>query len=166
MNRKEYVIKEIITKDYIRYVDICSLENEDSVYKSVQLMFNLGKKDLNVMDITDIITLNEFLKLYIYNTINKRLEELNNIDKVETKKSLLDEYDEENGYNDNDKNEENPYIIMKENINYFLKYGNTNCKSSLKDLYDMNLYNLLDYLRFNIKYENEHKEDNDNDIDY
>lgn len=118
------------------------------------------------MDITDIITLNEFLKLYIYNTINKRLEELNNIDKVETKKSLLDEYDEENGYNDNDKNEENHYIIMKENINYFLKYGNTNCKSSLKDLYDMNLYNLLDYLRFNIKYENEHKEDNDNDIDY
>jgi len=115
------------------------------------------------MDITDILTLNEFLKLYIYNTINKKLDELNNINKVKTKKSLLDEYDEENGYVEEDK--ESPYKIMKDNINYFIKYGNVNCKTSLKDLYGMNLYDLLDYLRFNIIYENEHREDN-NDIDY
>lgn len=163
MNRKEYVIKEITTKDYIRYIDICSLENEDSVYKTVQLFYDLNILCLNRMDITDILTLNEFLKLYIYNTINKKLDELNNINKVEIKKSLLDEYDEENGYNE--ENKESPYKIMKDNINYFIKYGNSNCKTSLKDLYDMNLYDLLDYLRFNIIYENEHKEDN-NDIDY
>lgn len=126
-------------------------------------MFNLSKSSLDKMDITDILALNEFLKLYIYNTINKKLEEINNINKIETKKSLLDEYDEENGYVEKDK--ESPYEIMKDNINYFIKYGNSNCKTSLKDLYDMNLYDLLDYLRFNIIYENEHKEDN-NDIDY
>lgn len=125
-------------------------------------MFNLSKSSLDKMDITDILALNEFLKLYIYNTINKKLEEINNINKIETKKSLLDEYDEENGYVEKDK--ESPYKIMKDNINYFIKYGNSNCKTSIKDLYEMNLYDLLDYLRFNIIYENEHKEDND--IDY
>ncbi len=115
------------------------------------------------MDITDILALNEFLKLYIYNTINKKLEEINNINKIETKKSLLDEYDEENGYIEKDK--ESSYKIMKDNINYFIKYGNSNCKTSIKDLYNVNLYALLDYLRFNIIYENEHKED-DIDTDY
>lgn len=139
------------------------MENEDSVYKTVQLFYDLNILCLNRMDITDILTLNEFLKLYIYNTINKKLDELNNINKVKTKKSLLDEYDEENGYVEEDK--ESPYKIMKDNINYFIKYGNVNCKTSLKDLYGMNLYDLLDYLRFNIIYENEHREDN-NDIDY
>lgn len=126
-------------------------------------MFNLSKSNLDKMDITDILVLNEFLKLYIYNTINKKLEEINNINKIETKKSLFDEYDEENGYVEEDK--ESPYKIMKDNINYFIKYGNVNCKTSLKDLYEMNLYDLLDYLRFNIIYENENEEDNI-DTDY
>jgi len=144
-------------------VDICSLDNEDSIFKAVQFMFNLSKSNLDEMDITDILALNEFLKLYIYNTINKKFEEINNINKVETKKSLLDEYDEENGYND--EKEDNVYKIMKENINYFIKYGNMNCKTSIKDLYEMNLYDLLDYLKFNIQYENEHKEEDNIDTD-
>jgi len=127
-------------------------------------MFTLSKSSLDKMDIVDILALNEFLKLYIYNTINNKLEEINSINKVETKKSLFDEYDEENGYVEKDK--ESPYKIMKDNINYFIKYGNSNCKTSLKDIYDMNLYDLLDYFRFNIIYENEHKEDENNDIDY
>ncbi len=144
-------------------MDICSLDNEDSIFKAVQFMFNLSKSNLDEMDITDILALNEFLKLYIYNTINKKFEEINNINKVETKKSLLDEYDEENGYND--EKEDNVYKIMKENINYFIKYGNMNCKTSIKDLYEMNLYDLLDYLKFNIQYENEHKEEDNIDTD-
>ncbi|MFR1707650.1 MAG: hypothetical protein ACLSV2_02015 [Clostridium sp.] len=141
------------------------MENEDSVYKAVQLFYGLNTASLNKMDIVDILTFNEFLKLYIYNTINKKLDELNNINKVESKKSLLDDYDEENGYNEKDV-DENAYTIMKENINYFIKYGNVNCKTGLKDLYAMNLYNLLDYLKFNIIYENEHKEEENTDIDY
>lgn len=144
-------------------MDICSLESEDSVYKTIQFMFSLSREEINKMEIVDILALNEFLKLYIYNTINKKLEELNNINKVETKKSLLDEYDEENGYN-NEK-EDNVYKIMKENINYFIKYGNMNCKTSIKDLYEMNLYDFLDYLKFNIQYENEHKEEDNIDTD-
>lgn len=83
--------------------------------------------------------------------------DLGDAKKVEKKKSLFDEYDAENGYTEeNDINIEKSY---KDCIDFIVKYAIEGLKNSYLDTLNTPMDYLLDFIKYDIKYNEEHKED-------
>ena len=127
----------------------------------IKYFYGLNDNQVEDLAVDDIAIL-----FYIINeNINHLLEKMGNVggnnEKTEIKKkSAFDDYDLENGYVDaQDELENNPYYIYRCNINYIIKYCISNCRMSVKDCYNSELDYLLDYIDFNMKYDEEHKND-------
>lgn len=130
-------------------------ENDDYVerIKLLGYFYGLEQNDISELDDYTINILYTTLNLYISTVLDNMTDEKEEIQK---KKSLFDEYDEENGYTDEIDNK-NSYEIARNNIYYIIKYCVTSRLMTAKECYDFELIDLFRLVNFNIKYDKEHE---------
>lgn len=95
-----------------------------------------------------------FIRKYVEN-IQDRIREIfvGNRESI-VEKSAFDDYDRENGYLDEEL-EENIYDNHLTVINNIIQYSINNFKNSLDATLKMNIFDLLDYIEFDINNKNE-----------
>lgn len=124
---------------------------------------------LNKLDITEIYYIYTWITLYVKETISDKFIEIGKVNggkTIEKEKSIFDEYDEENGYIEKEKEEEKSvYDIYINTLNCTIKYAINSLKNSHKECMECDLSEMLDYIIFDLKYEKEHKENDNNDDD-
>lgn len=136
-----------------------TLEDIDDIYKILYIFFNVRSTDLDKLEVNEIYRVYYIIAYYIESEINSNINIIGKGEEIEYKGSIFDEFDEENGYNDIEKNEENRWHYYIESLNYMFKYAITSCKNSLKDCLDINIVDLIEYIKFDIEYEEDHKEE-------
>ncbi|EHA6440809.1 TPA: hypothetical protein ACY4SF_000144 [Clostridium perfringens] len=101
----------------------------------------------------DIIYIYLLIKKYIEN-INERILNVLNIDQEEKEESAFDDYDEEYGYNALEENEEiekDIYDSYLNILNVIFKLAKNELNMNIKESYEIDIYELLDYLDFELK---------------
>lgn len=136
---------------------------EDYDINLLNYFYKLDIDYIEKMDISDIEALIYILNIYM-NMLIKKLNSVGNCgDEIKNtikKKSAFDDYDKEEGYiTEQDELENDVYYILRNNINYIIKYCVSNRLLTLDKCYEMNLNYLLDYVDFDIKYEKDNKEE-------
>lgn len=101
----------------------------------------------------DIIYIYLLIKKYIEN-INERILNVLNIDQEEKEESAFDDYDEEYGYNALEESEEiekDIYDSYLNILNVIFKLAKNELNMNIKESYEIDIYELLDYLDFELK---------------
>lgn len=113
----------------------------------------LTEEQLEKEDVLDIIYIYLLIKKYIEN-INERILNVLNIDQEEKEESAFDDYDEEYGYNALEENEEiekDIYDSYLNILNIIFKLAKNELNMNIKESYEIDIYELLDYLDFELK---------------
>ncbi|WP_349401361.1 hypothetical protein [Clostridium perfringens] len=127
----------------------------DLCYYIVSNIFsNLSRSELMQIDVFDFFETYIFIRKYVEN-IQDRIREIfvGNRESI-VEKSAFDDYDRENGYLDEEL-EENIYDNHLTVINNIIQYSINNFKNSLDATLKMNIFDLLDYIEFDINNKNE-----------
>lgn len=166
-------MNEITCKRYKEYLKIheklnkiLTLEDIDYIYKTLTIFFNIKNNDLDKIGIMNIYS-TYYAIVYYIEDINEEINKLGNNtvkDNINDEEGSVFDNDEEN--NDNDiEIEENRWTYYLESLNYIFKYAITSCGNSIRDCLNMNIIELVDYIDFDIEYNEEHKDDNNNNND-
>ena len=113
-------------------------------------------QEINTWDVDNI-----YCELYLYIlTVEEKFavvcEDGLGIKPVKQEKSIFDDYDKENGYEDfEEKLTESQKRVQM--INFFIRYMSTNHKLSYDGFMKSDLSALLDNINYNFKYDREHK---------
>lgn len=121
---------------------------------------NLSSEDLNRIEIYDIFYTYFQIIYFISNVVEKELYNtfgVNEIDPDNTG-SIFDEYDKENGYEDDVLEKDHP-TAMLEVLNGLIRYSIKNLNNSLNETLNMDIFNLLDYMKFEFENREEVEED-------
>jgi hypothetical protein len=113
----------------------------------------LTEEQLEKEDVLDIIYIYLLIKKYIEN-INERILNVLNIDQEEKEESAFDDYDEEYGYNALEESEEiekDIYDSYLNILNVIFKLAKNELNMNIKESYEIDIYELLDYLDFELK---------------
>lgn len=113
----------------------------------------LTEEQLEKEDVLDIIYIYLLIKKYIEN-INERILNILNIDQEEKEESAFDDYDEEYGYNalaENEEIEKDIYDSYLNILNIIFKLAKNELNMNIKESYEIDIYELLDYLDFELK---------------
>ncbi|HAT4130505.1 hypothetical protein ACNUKZ_07795 [Clostridium perfringens] len=113
----------------------------------------LTEEQLEKEDVLDIIYIYLLIKKYIEN-INERILNVLKIDQEEKEESAFDDYDEEYGYNALEENEEiekDIYDSYLNILNVIFKLAKNELNMNIKESYEIDIYELLDYLDFELK---------------
>ena len=126
-----------------------------NIYKLLLVFFDnkLTEEQLEKEDVLDIIWIYLLIKKYIEN-INERILNVLNIDQEEKEESAFDDYDEEYGYNALEENEEiekDIYDSYLNILNVIFKLAKNELNMNIKESYEIDIYELLDYLDFELK---------------
>lgn len=128
-------------------------------------MFEVNKFLTNAKtdDILDICYIYTYLQFYLDEYVMQKLVDIgkvNSVKEAEKEKSIFDDYDEENGYTEDEVEEENIYVKSIYTINCLIKYAIRELKMDYRDCIKCNLSEMLDYILYNLKYERDNKESN------
>lgn len=159
MDDGTYKLKKITTKKVIDYTKELKNREFNEIYSDeyinwlLNYFYGLDSKVIDDMDIVNIGILVSVIDLYM----NVVVEKINSIGdegkKIIKKKSAFDEYDKENGYLD----EEEESVDLIDNINLITKYCVSSRSYSVKEVYDSEILDVIQYVDFDIEYEKEHK---------
>lgn len=159
MDDGTYKLKKITTKRVIDYTKELKNREFNAIYSDeyinwlLNYFYGLDSKVIDDMDVVNISILVSVIDLYM----NVVVEKINSIGdegkKIIKKKSAFDEYDRENGYLD----EEEESVDLIDNINLITKYCVSSRSYSVKEVYDSEILDVIQYVDFDIKYEKEHK---------
>lgn len=155
-------IDKITTEQYLKYleyVDDNSIDNIEKKYLIIKTLTGLSMdriQEINTWDVDNI-----YCELYLYIlTVEEKFavvcEDGLGIKPVKQEKSIFDDYDKENGYEDfEEKLTESQKRVQM--INFFIRYMSTNHKLSYDGFMKSDLSALLDNINYNFKYDREHK---------
>lgn len=116
----------------------------------------LTEEQLEKEDVLDLLYIYLLIKKYI-EKINERILNILNVnqdEKEEQEKSAFDDYDEEHGYNDLKENEEiekDIYDSYLNILNIIFKLAKNELNMNIRESYEIDIYELLDYLDFELK---------------
>lgn len=121
-------------------------------------------ESLDKEDIFDVLEVYMFIKNYIEN-INRKILDVLSGEQEEKEESAFDDYDEEYGYNALDENEEiekDIYDSYLNILNIIFKLAKNELNMNIKESYEIDIYELLDYLDFELK----NRENNQNSEEF
>lgn len=114
--------------------------------------------ELDHEDIYEILITYILIKKYI-SKINEKINLIFGGNDEEENKSLFDEYDKENGYEDEKVEEYNLYENSLSILNELFKIARKSYNNSLKECLDMDIIDLLEFINFSFKDIEVQKED-------
>ena len=155
----EYVCAAISVKMYRRYTEIMERNEsdliEDAFEANLQILsevFEVPARKLQYAETEDVLTAVKEIHLFMQEVITAKFLELNpeRPEQQEKEKSIFDEYDEENGYND-ETDESNIWKTCRENIDRIVKLCIRVMKNSYQQCMESEIMSLLDYVAFEIR---------------
>lgn len=162
-DEEEFVCKAISVKMYRRYTEIMEMNEgdafADAFEANVQIVsevFGLPRRKVQQADPEDITAAAKQIHFVAQEVIAKKFLDLNpeHPENVEKEKSAFDDYDEENGYND-DEPTESVWKICRENVDRIVKMCIRILKNSYQECMDTDIISLLEYVAFEIRTVNE-----------
>ena len=138
---KEYVCTTISVEMYRRYTEIMERNDSDSIRDAFE-----------EADPEDVLSAVKEIHFMMQDVITKKFLDLNpeHPEKIQKEKSAFDEYDEENGYNDEDPGE-NLWKICRENVDRIVKICINLMKNSYQQCMEADIMSLLDHAAFEIR---------------
>ena len=146
---------------YKRCIELFKLidtKKEDFIYlyKLIIIFFDnkISKQELDQKDVFEILNIYMLIRAYI-ESINKKIINTFSEEDIQ-EKSVFDEYDKENGYDDLEYTEENNiydrYLDILNDLFNFLIRKKVN---SLKECLDTNIIDLIDFIKFKLNKDEE-----------
>ena len=156
---KEYVCTTISVEMYRRYTEIMERNDSDSISdafeantKILMTVFGARQREVEEADPEDVLSAVKEIHFMMQDVITKKFLDLNpeHPEKIQKEKSAFDEYDEENGYNDEDPGE-NLWKICRENVDRIVKICINLMKNSYQQCMEADIMSLLDHAAFAIR---------------
>ena len=157
----EYVCAGITVKMYRRYTEIMEKNEGESVKdafeantKILSEIFGVTLRRVEQADPEETISASKKIHFVMQEIINRKFLELNpngSQEKIEQEKSMFDEYDEENGYNDTTEDEKNFWKVCRENADRIIKLCIRLMNNSYEQCMESDIISLLDHLKFEIR---------------
>ena len=156
---KEYVCTTISVEMYRRYTEIMERNDSDSISdafeantKILMTVFGARQREVEEADPEDVLSAVKDIHFMMQDVITKKFLDLNpeHPEKIQKEKSAFDEYDEENGYNDEDPGE-NLWKICRENVDRIVKICINLMKNSYQQCIEADIMSLLDHAAFEIR---------------
>ena len=91
------------------------------------------------------------------NMVAEKMGSIVEVEQVEKEASAFDEYDRENGYEDEERPEENQWKVCGEIVDRVVKIAIRLLKNSYSQCMKENIVTLLDYLKFELDTINENQ---------
>ena len=155
----EHVVSAISVNQYRAYTEIMerSEGKEDAVSavvageSALKVVFGITSREIRRAKVVDYFVAIKTIHFVMQEIITKKFLELcPDKPEVQTEKSAFDEYDEENGYNEAERNM-NVWSICRENVDRVIKL----CLRAFHDSYSAvssaEIIPLLDYVAFEIR---------------
>ena len=165
-NRKFIYASEFTSYKFKKYLDykIAIEDKWELIYKVIILIFDkkINRRYLDKLDIHDLYYIYSFIETYVKEIIINKFKALG-VESIEAEESVFDEYDKEEGYIK--EKEPSVYENLSEIFNNTIRFSIKQCKNSLKESMDMDICGLLDYIKYEMDYLEEHKEDEEDYLD-
>ena len=164
---KRYFINSITVEQYKKYVSLMEKNSTEKIFgvmffntKIMQELFEneLTLAEIGEIDAIDFLTAIKTVHFVMQNIIAEKLLNIVEVEQVEKEKSVFDEYDRENGYEDEpEEPEENQWKVCGEIVDRVVKIAIRLLKNSYSQCMKENIVTLLEYLRFELDTINENQ---------
>lgn len=123
----------------------------------IKMIFGISEREIAKVTIEEQLTVAKTIHFVMQNIITKKFLELNQDrpEQVKKEKSAFEEYDEENGYNNDEKTAENEWTICKDNIDRVIKLCVKGFNDSITGCMKSDIMSLLEHVAFEIRTMNE-----------
>lgn len=155
----EYVCAAISVKMYRRYTEIMERNESGSIRDAFEAnmqilscVFGISSRQIERADPEDIMTAAKQIHFIMQDVITQKFLDLNpeHPERVEKEKSAFDDYDEENGYNE-EETDGDFWQTCRENVDRVVKLCIRILKNSYQQCMESDIISLLDYMAFEIK---------------
>lgn len=151
---------------YRAYTELMEKNSGDDVSSAFQfnatimkMIFGISERTVLKADVAEQLATAKMVHFVMQDIITPKFLELNpnRPDEVEQEKSAFDDYDEENGYNEAEKqrDEENIWKVCRDNVDRVIKLCIKGLNDSLSNVMKSDIMSLLDHVAFEIKTINE-----------
>ncbi len=155
----EKVRAAVSVGQYRRYTEIMETETEtadDAMEANVRIVseiFGVPMTQIRKMSMEDVAAVAKEIHFVMQEVITPKFLELNpeKVDPAVKEKSAFDEYDEENGYNEEEDTERNFWRVCRENTDRVVKLCIRLMKTSYRECMETDIISLLDYVAFEIR---------------
>ena len=163
---KKYFINSITVEQYKKYIGLMEKNETEKISgvmffnrKIMQELFGneMTLAEIGNVDAIEFLTAIKTVHFVMQNIIAERLLNIVEVEHVEKEKSAFDEYDIENGYEDEQKPEENQWKVCGEIVDRVVKIAIRLLKNSYSQCMKENIVTLLDYLKFELDTINENQ---------
>lgn len=154
---KTVFINSITVRQYKKYAELMEKNDSGSVMdamffnkKIVQEIFGnkMTLNGLGKMDIVEFFAAVKGIHFIMQEIITEKLLGIVEVEQIEREESAFDEYDEENGYKDDEEPEENPWKVCGGILDRIIKIAIRIMRNSYNDCMKENILTLLEYLKF------------------
>lgn len=155
---EEHVCTAISVKMYRRYTEIMERNEsgsaQDAFEANVQILsevFGISSRKVEQAEVEDVTAAAKQIHFLMQEVITPKFLNLNpeHPERVEKEKSLFDEYDEENGYTE-EETQESIWKVCRENTDRVVKLCIRLLKNSYEQCVKSDIISLLDYVAFEI----------------
>lgn len=151
---------------YRAYTELMEKNGGDDVASAFQfnaaimkMVFGISEREVLKADVAEQLAAAKMIHFVMQDIITQKFLELNpnRPEEVEQEKSAFDEYDEENGYNEAEKQTDNENIwkVCHDNVDRVVKLCIKGLNDSLSNVMKSDIMSLLDHVAFEIKTINE-----------
>lgn len=157
---EEFVCNAVTVGMYRRYTEIMEHNEGESAadafeanYQVLKEVFNVTMRQLQQCDVIELLAAAKSVHFAMQDVVTPKFLELNpeRPEEIIQEKSAFDEYDEENGYNDEEETQGGVWATCRENVDRVVKICIRVMKNSYKQCMDSDIMSLLDYVKFEIR---------------
>ena len=142
---EEFTCTSVSVKTYRRYTEIMERNEGESAQDAFEANLRI------LMDV-ELMAAAKSVHFVMQNIITQKFYDLNpEYEQVEQEKSIFDEYDEENGYNDEEDEVKNVWQACRESVDRIVKMCIRVMKNSYQQCMESDIMSLLDYVAFEIR---------------
>lgn len=161
---KEYVCASVSVEKYRAYTELMEKNDGEDATSACQfnmaiakMIFGISEREVIKADVTEQLAAAKMIHFVMQDIITPKFLELNpDKQEVEQEKSAFDDYDEENGYNEAEKQlDENIWKVCRDNVDRVVKLCIKGLNDSLTSIMKSDIMSLLDHVAFEIKTINE-----------
>ena len=164
--KKRLFINSVTVEQYKKYIN--RMEKNDTEAFSGVMFFNkkimqemfgneLSLAEVGEIDAVEFLTAIKTVHFIMQNIVAEKMLSIVEVEQVEKEASAFDEYDRENGYEDEERTEENQWKVCGEIVDRVVKIAIRLLKNSYSQCMKENIITLLDYLKFELDTINENQ---------
>ena len=156
---EEFTCTSVSVKTYRRYTEIMERNEGESAQDAFEAnlrilmdVFDVTSRTLREADVIELMAAAKSVHFVMQNIITQKFYDLNpEYEQVEQEKSVFDEYDEENGYNEAEDEAKNVWQACRESVDRIVKMCIRVMKNSYQQCMESDIMSLLDYVAFEIR---------------